>query len=417
MSHIENPFQQASVRRTDSGRRRAASCSAIALLFAAACQDPAGPGSGGGATLSGTVRVNGTAQVLDGAKITLGAKQATTDASGHFELTGVPVGSATVKAERPGFLPKEATVSLAEGSNSHDFTLSAQETYVTGGDAAYVPAGVGPLRGVIMVLGGPPTNGFVTGQRIAPVGKDELETSLQNLAVSLRSLARSTRMALIGRTAIGLIDNAGSDQLLSDLIRNVAALSGHAELSEAPVLLFTLSGGAREAGGFAARQPNRTIGLLARVPAAATSVSGAAALGVPTLMIQGELDTQVDNAAVRLAFLENRSRGGLWSLAVEPGGVHDVATNVANSATVTWISDVLALRLPATTGGPLTPVTESTGWLGNQTTQAISSWATYTGDRATASWFPSQALAATWQQLWAAMGSGLRIDPTLAPRR
>ena len=152
MSHCKNHCQEASVRRTGPGPCRVASWSAIALLLAAGCQDPAGPGNGGGtATLAGTVRIAGSGQGLDGAKITLGARTATTDAGGHFELAGVSVGSATVKAERAGFLPAEAAVTLAEGSNTHDFTLTAQETYVTGGDAAYVPAGVGPLRGVIMV--------------------------------------------------------------------------------------------------------------------------------------------------------------------------------------------------------------------------------------------------------------------------
>jgi hypothetical protein len=398
------------MRRTGSGMYRVASWSATVVLLAAACQDPAGPGKGDGggstATLSGTVRVAGTGQLVDGAKITLGAKHVITDANGHFELTSVSVGSATVRAERAGFLPVEAAVTLTAGSNTHDFTLSAQEIFVTGGDAAYVPAGVGPLRGVIIALGGPVTSGFVTGNRIAPIGKDELEASLQGLGAGLRAVARSARVALIGRTATGLVDNASSDGLLLELLRNASVLSGHPELSDAPVVLFGLSNGSREAGGFVSRQSNRTIGLLLRVPVDAPSLSSASALAVPTFVMQGETDVVVDNLGVKSVFIANRSRGGLWSLAVEPDVGHSVATDVGNGAVITWISAALSLRLPPTAGSPLIPLTESTGWLGDQATREIASWAAYTGDRTTASWLLSQTTATSWQQLGSPTSGG-----------
>jgi carboxypeptidase family protein len=42
-------------------------------------------------------------------------RQATSDANGHFELTNLPVGDATVRAERAGYLPAEESVPISAG--------------------------------------------------------------------------------------------------------------------------------------------------------------------------------------------------------------------------------------------------------------------------------------------------------------
>lgn len=483
MPLCENLLQPVRLGRAALNTCRVASWSATVVLLATACGDPSGPGGGDPtATLSGTVRVAVTQQVVEGAKITFGARQATTNASGQFEITGVAVGSGTVRAERSGFLPAEAQVMLSAGSNTHNFTLTpatttaslsgtvraavtqqaldgakitlgtsevitdangrfeftgvavgnatvkaeragystmeasatlsagsntlnftlsplVQEVFVIGSDAAYVPDGVGPLRGAIIVLGGPITSGFVTGQRIAPIGKDVLEASLQNLGTGLRGLAKSARVALIGRTQVGMPNNEISDEVLFALLEEFSGASGHAELADRPVLLFGLSSGSHEAGGFVSRHPDRAIGLLLRVPTGALDLTSASTLAVPTLVIQGGADVVANNTLVQTIFTGNRSRGGLWSLVVEPDVAHDVATALANSAAIDWLSEALSRRLPATPGNPLVALSEPSGWLGNQATREIASWAAYTGDRTTASWLLSSAIAASWQQL------------------
>jgi hypothetical protein len=355
------------------------------------------------ATLSGMVRAAVTQQVLAGAEITLGTKQVTTDATGHYEFTDLPVGTATVTAEREGFTPVEASVTLSAGSNTRHFTLSplVQEIFVIGGDAAYVPDGVGPMRGVIIALGGPITSGFVTGQRIAPIGKDALEASLQSLGADLRSLAKSARVALIGRTEVGIPNNEISDETVFALLDNFSGASGHAELADLPVLMFGISSGSHESGGLVSRRPDRAIGLLLRHPTFAPSITSPTALAVPAFVMQGGADAVANNPVVFGVFTENRAQGGLWSLAVEPDIAHDVATTGANSATIAWISEALSRRLPATPGDPLISLSESTGWLGNQATLEVASWAAYTGDRTTASWLLSATIATSWQLLGA----------------
>jgi hypothetical protein len=381
-------------------RRLASAGATLVLLLLAACGDSSGPdGGGGGATLSGTVRAAGSSAALADATVSVGARQATSDANGRFELTEVPIGAATVRAVRPGYMPAEAAVTITAGANSHDITLTPQEIYVAGANAVYVPAGDGPIRGVIVVLGGPVASGFVTGERIAPADNPDLEVSLQALGASLRAVARSAHVALLGSSTTGMANSATSDNRLFAALSTAAQASGQAELADAPVLMFGLSGGGPEAAGLVSRHPERAIGLLERVPTAVTALTAPAALAVPTFVMQAELDEVVDNTSVRTTFAGNRSRGGLWALAVEPGVGHPVASSRGNGAASSWITNALALRLPATPGDPLIGLDQPSGWLGNQTTLEIAPWADYPGDPAAASWLLSQSAATSWKDL------------------
>lgn len=390
-------------------RRRAPWALVLALAFLAACGggDSSGPDDGGTTgTLSGTVHAAGAAG-LAGATVSVGGLHATTDANGRFELTGIPVGAAAARAERPGYLAVDATVSIVAGANNHDFSLTAQEIYVSGANAVYVPPGVTTLRGAIVALGGPSTSGFVTGERIEPDESNvALEASLQALGASLRAAARTAHVVLLGSRTIAMENSTASDNAVFAALSTAAQMSGHPEIADAPVLMFGLSAGGRETAGLVARHPERSIGLLERVPASLTDLTEPAALAVPTFVMQAELDEVVNNVTTGLVFAGNRSRGGLWSLAVEPGVGHHVATARANTAATDWILNALALRLPATPGQPLIALPEASGWLGNQTTLQIAPWADYGDDRTKASWTLSQSSAASWKLLGTATGGG-----------
>lgn len=371
----------------------------LALLLLAACGDSYGPNGGGDtATLSGTVRAAGAA--LADATVSIGTLQATSDANGQFKLTGVRVGAATVRAERPGYQPAQAAVTIAAGDNRQDFALTPQEIYTAGANSVYVPPGVEPIRGAIIVLGGPVTAGFVTGERLTPsTSPPELEPSLQAMGASLRALARSERVALLGSRTIAMGNNASSDNALFAALSSTAQLSGHPELADAPVLAFGLSAGCPEAAGLVARNADRAIGLLVRVPTSVTALTAPSALAVPAFVMQAEADAVVNNSAVRMTFQSNRSRGGRWALAVEPGVGHSVATSLANGTVTSWIRSALAARLPATPGGPLVALDESSGWLGSQATLEIAPWADYAGARSGASWLISESAAVSWRAL------------------
>lgn len=371
---------------------------AAALSTTAACGSGTEPDPNeGNATLSGTVRAATGSAALEGATVSVGAARATTDATGHFELTGLPAGAATVTAERPGYEAATASVTMADGPNTRDFSLADREIYEPGTYAAYVPARVGPIRGALIVLGGPVTSGFVTGD---PLVTDDpvLEQSLQGLGASLRSYAKSARLAIVGSDVVNIPDGSASDAALLALLGTIAGQSGHPELADAPVLMFGLSAGSREAGGFVSRNPARSIGLLLRVPVAAPTIMAGEGLAVPAFVMQAGDDVESRNLEIQAIFAGNRSRGGRWALAVEPGVEHGEASDIGNEATTSWLTAVLA-RLPATAGDPLVTFDESSGWLGDQATLEIAPWADYPGDRATASWHLSQNAALTWKAL------------------
>ena len=368
-----------------------------ALLTLLACGDSAGPDERGDGTLVGTVRSAGNSAALEGATISVAGKEATSDANGRYELAGLAAGTVTVQVARPGYQDATASVTITAGTSTRDFTLAVREIYSSGNYAMYVPAGAGGLRAVIIALGGPTTSGFVTGDRIAPPDKPLLEESLQSVGASLRALAASRRVALLGAKVV-LEDGTGSDVALLGAITAFAAQSGHPELADAPFLAFGISAGAREGSGLVSRFPARAIGLLGWHPAGVSTLADPAAMAVPTLLLQAESDETV-YPVVPAAFADNRSRGALWALVVEPGIDHDDATSAASATIMAWISEALNLRLPAAAGDPLVGLAQEAGWLGNQSMFEIAAWAVYPGDRSAASWLSSQATAQAWQAL------------------
>ena len=412
MSLLSIPPRHGRVSRTRAVARQVTSGGAIlVLLLLAACGDSSGPdgggGGGGGATLSGTVRAAVSSEPLADATVSIGTREASSDANGQFELTEVPIGAATVRVQRNGYLPAEATVTLNAGANSRDFALTPQETYIVGANAVLVPAGVGPMRGAIIVLGGPVASGFVTGERLTTSeSSPELEESLQSMGASLRALARSAHVALLGAKTTGMTNSAASDDALFAALTTALETSGQSGIADMPVLVFGLSGGAPEAAGLVSRHPERAIALIVRVPTAVAALTTPEQLAVPTFVMQAELDIVRVNTAVQATFADNRSRGGLWALSVEPGVEHEEASSRGNGAAIGWIGNALALRLSATPGEPLIPLDQVSGWLGNQATLEIAPWSDYPGDRSTASWLPSETAATSWKLLGTPKGSG-----------
>ena len=212
-------------------------------------------------SIAGTVRNVFTDELLAGATVSAGSVQATTDATGRFDLAGVPVGpSVTIRSQRTGFKAYAADIAVAEGSNTHDIRMTRQELVEFGTFALYVPAEVGRVRGVILGLGGPDTRGFATGN---PMGSPNppLEESEQMLGEQFRTLASDYDLAILGTSERGLPDATATDQRLLGALETAAIASGRPELREAPLLIYGISGGAPEAFGLTLRRPERVPAL------------------------------------------------------------------------------------------------------------------------------------------------------------
>lgn len=264
--------------------------------------------------------------------------------------------------------------------------------------ALYVPIDVSSVRGILLTLGGPDSRAFLTdGLFGAP--KPELEAALHLLGRELRTLAADHGLAMLGTSRQGkseLPNQLQTDELIFDALGEAARISGRAELAGAPIFVYGISGGTPQAIGFTARNPGRVGALLLKVPAPPEHLSRPEALAVPTYLILAEHESHADNTVVIAVSESNRSAGGLWAVAVEPGVPHHSLTPNHRALTVNWLRAIVERRLGASAQDPLRDIPESTGWLGSPEF-GVADWAGYPGDRKAANWFPSRATAEEWR--------------------
>ncbi len=278
--------------------------------------------------------------------------------------------------------------------------------------ALYVPASPTIVRGVLIALGGPDTRAFATGKRFgAPM--PAVEASLQLLGQGFRTMASSHGLAVLGTSRAAMANGPASDQLLRAAVETAAVRSGRPELPFTPMLMYGLSGGAPQASGFTARNPESVAGLFLKVPASVSSLTSGDALRVPTYVVLAELDVFVNNATLTAAFESNRRAGAIWALAKELGVPHHSLSSVQREVTLNWMRTVLERRLlPVHAQGPLRKMVEPTGWLGDRATGEAAPWAKYAGDRASASWLPSESAAMEWEALVAPPTITVSQSPT-----
>ncbi len=368
--------------------------SVLAALLVAACADegpqPSAP------TVAGTVINSATGSPVAGAEVRIGDAVTTTGVDGRFELTDLTAGPATLSCTAAGFVGFEADVTVTDDRVTRNIEMTRIEVFEFGDFALYVPASVDLTQGILLSLGGPDTRAFATGKPFgAPVA--EVEAALQALGLAFRELAATYGLALLGTSQAGMTNAPESDQLLLGAIQTAVEMSGRPELPAARMLLYGISGGAPQASGFTARFSERVAGLFLKVPERVETLTGGNPLRVPTYMVQAELDAFVDNAALTATFEANRGAGALWALAKEPAVPHHSLSPAQRQLTINWIRSILELRLPASTSDPLREIDETSGWLGDRAVGLAWGWAAYPGDRALASWLPSQALADDWE--------------------
>lgn len=301
-------------------------------------------------------------------------------------LVATVVGAIALAACSDVNAPQIAAPALTASSN-------AEATNVTFGlFAVHIPANVHHVRGVLLALGGPDTRGFAAG---SPFGAPPaVEPLLQDLGVRLRELAAERGLAIIGSGRFGRTsfpDSPTSDQELRDAIAQAALLTGRDELSEAPILLYGVSGGGPEASGFLQRNPERVTALFLRVPSAISPLSGEA-LNVPAYLVLGEIDVVVNNAQLRASFTELRGQGSPWAMAIEPGAPHFALSLAQRELTTDWMRAIL----PLGNAGPFRQSTPHVGFLADPATGEISAARTFGGDLGASSWFPTRPLAEQW---------------------
>lgn len=155
-----------------------------------------GMGTGPSASVSGTVREAGTDEPLTEASANVGSVQATTDASGRFELVGVPTGTVTLRAQRAGFVTYLQDIVVEEGGNTHDVRMARQTVYEVPGFAVYLPPGAPTILSVILGLASADSRSLATG--VHNTGIPEINGLLETSRQMFLGPAAAKGLAIMG---------------------------------------------------------------------------------------------------------------------------------------------------------------------------------------------------------------------------
>lgn len=190
----------------------------------------------------------------------------------------------------------------------------------------------------------------------------------------------------------------GADALLA-ILQRLGEQSAHSELKAAPLLLWGGSAGAGFVTTFAELHPERTVAFIRyHAHLRGWSPNIKVLKGIPGLLIAGGKDETAGTEDAERLWKIGRSAGAPWTYAVEPGATHrdDQTLVTSQQLIIPWIAAVLRQRL-----GPgsmrLRPVTENSGWLGNNHTTEVAPYATFPGPKPEASWLPDEATARVWR--------------------
>ncbi len=189
-----------------------------------------------------------------------------------------------------------------------------------------------------------------------------------------------------------------------------AGMGHHPELAHLPFVMYGSSNGGAATYGFVNYAPERAICFVANVSAGGSpGVPVEEALGVPGVFIMGRFDALIGQGGIdrteRLVS-EARSRGALWSWALELKGHED---GHSFDIYMKLVEQAVKLRYPESLDPSkgkvqLLPVQESDGWLVDQESwesglTRVDSYADYRGDRTRAGWVLNRDLAYVYRSL------------------
>jgi pimeloyl-ACP methyl ester carboxylesterase len=187
----------------------------------------------------------------------------------------------------------------------------------------------------------------------------------------------------------------GSGQALLDALNELAKLSGHAEVANAPLALWGISAGGQFNYEFTCWRPDRIIAfILNKGGIYYTAMASPAARRVPGILFIGAKDSPFRNDIINGIFSMNRRAGAQWALAVEPGAVHEIGRSLELSEV--FFDEVIPLRLPKESGEPLRILNLEDGYLGEPRNLTYSPYNWEKTKEHPASWLPTEKFARAW---------------------
>lgn len=400
------------MRRNPCGNSRRAGPPGWAMLalLVAACREPttASP------VLWGTVYAPG-GRAVAGATVQVGSDVRVTDQAGRFQFDRVTPGRIVLRASAQGYQSDSFAVDVRGGSTRALVQLPHLNVFEFGSYALYYPrqrnisswgprTSVDTAFAVVVALGGPDTRAFVTGK---PFGAPNpaVEAALQEMGDSLRALANTMSIAILGTSSAALPNSAASDASILAALDAAADASGRVELRRAPIMAYGLSGGGPEASGLMARRKSRVIGGLLKVPVALEPYVPSDTT-IPAFVMLAEQDAFVNTAAIATDVVARRAAGAAWGMALEKGVIHHSLSAPQRALTLQWMRDVMHLSFYCdgwdTAGWPIGPqrIDERSGYVGDPVTGTVSGWGPALSARwYSYSWLPKAASAARWKAI------------------
>ena len=287
------------------------------------------------------------------------------------------------------------------------------------------PSGRIPRRTSISICGRPQNTAVIKGLFIFVfhgAGQDFAEYD------EMRALATQISCAVVGFDKFyGYPGNAEvPSSVLSNALKELAAVSAHPEVAHAPIFTFGHSNGTAFSAGFASKEPDRIFGWMAFKSAYGAQFSFPSIYRMPGLIISGETDESYFSDQLATVRHLRHEHHALMHMIVEPGVGHGPRKPSSYTILMAFMKTAFQVRVPADADprqGPvkLIELQESQGWLGQTLDGArvkpaldvkrdweqpidvrrmleIAPYADYPGDKGYASWLPTEEYARKWQQ-------------------
>jgi acetyl esterase/lipase len=265
----------------------------------------------------------------------------------------------------------------------------------------YLPPGVTNIRA--MVVGGTALNGggsqiwrdFCLAQR---VGLAQTITDLPAIATASAHLEIQMAPIITCGTSAGA--TAATTTALANLPRAVAVVGLHG-------VMF-----AQGNDGFNANRSGENGDV--------ATLNFSAAYGLPMIHNFDNNDGFINPVVLQGLTEFGRAQGAPWTFFIHHDGNHTDNDIALTTMIFPWLAGVLDARLPANAGTgngavTLNPMPESNGWLGDVKTKTIAGFASYTGDKSKAIWFPNQSVASAWAGYHVAPPYNIPPQPIVAP--
>jgi hypothetical protein len=269
----------------------------------------------------------------------------------------------------------------------------------------FVPPNVRQVRAIVVLL-----NSGVSWEGMG--GSLYSDPELRRLVQRLECALLLPRFTTIRRESdpTWILTNArlGAADGLFMILERLALESNHAEITDAPLLLWAHSRTGHLGATFAALHPQRTVALV-------RYHTGGGGLGgpdmkvltqIPSLLVEARSDIEQNKTngfrgeAAETTFKAGRAAGAPWTFAIEPDAVHQNPANLktANALVLPWIAGVLRQRL-SVRAPELRAVTETSAWLGDIQTGRAGPSADFVGPKQDANWLPDDESAHGWRRV------------------